>query len=1210
MSFLIKKTFVQLCLLFIFTINTYSQLKAVIKAENWIKVDRGEVIWKDNSVVIQDCILQHKDSLNQPFELSFEARALKGEKQVQIWAGVGMLDRDNRYMLGLRGGNNNDLFLRRRKTVGKDKLLALEPLEFEPKTGNWYKIRIVSWDGNIHVYLADEDAPRIIELENQLTRGGSIYLGGGWIKTEYRNIKITKLDKNFLIELKHQTKKVEFAKTVSKKEVQRKAERQSYKPLTINKINSSRTEIDLSGNWLFIPEPELDSKEPWLSSINDNNWHVIPVPEFWNPVSNWMYGWEKGLDAHPSGVSDNYNEKELKRCNDYTFDWQNTQAAWYRHWIELPNALTGKVLKLHFDAVSKVAQVYVNGHYAGEHIGMFGDFEVDITNLVHPGKNVIAVNVKVRKSEVSANAHETVARAVTVDITNDMLNSLPHGMFHGTEGGIWQPVRLVITEPIYIDDIFANVKSNGGIFEITLQNESDTAVNTEVSIEIHDDEENLFFKLDKLEYLNLEPGKSGKVFCKTDEMNPRLWSPEYPNLYNVTVRTNQNGKEVDTKNLTFGFRTIEVKGDKFYLNGKPYFMQGANHLPSGIAANDKALANRLLKLMHDGNQMVTRTHGSVFTKAWMEAADHQGVGVSFEGTWPWLMINSIPSPELLEIWKKETISLVRKYRNHPSLLMWTMNNEMYFTMFYHNDPKDVRLKKWKYISDIIKAVRRLIPGLPISADSGYNRLKADYEVNLKPYGIDDGDVDDRHIYFCWYNRDFFQIINGEWTNRIYWTPGANQDRPFFPQEVSTGYPNNDEGHFTRKYIEKHQVPQAFIGDWAWEDRDPAYGLNRHAFMNKELAEVIRRTAPGTSGFLLFANTCWFRNVWDSKTIEPYPVYNAVKTALQPVLVSAELFGRHFWAGTTIEPLISVVHHDNNRGKLDNLELTWKIIKKEKVLNQGKIPFESTEYYTSSSQKVKITIPDDLPAAKTECNLELFLSSDGKQISENSYDILLCDEQWINDIDKLSGKKIALFDITGETCEIFDSFQIPYFELNDLTEIRTKNIDILVVANLDNDNEVPYNWEDVRRMAGNGLNTLLIHPGKHLKWLYYYEVESIYERHGRITNMKLPEHEIFNDLETSELAWWQQDGRKRPRACRRSYRFRTNKNISMLVEYLRPHVYLSDPTYQLYEMTGYPLVEFKEKSGTIIASELELNQALKDPVAGKMLINILLYLCKI
>jgi len=1184
---------------------SHSNAGSGLNVNEWTKTGRGELSWEAGSVVIRDCILEHIDTLDQPFEFSFEARAVEDAEQVQIWAGIAMKDRNNRYMLGLRGGNNDDLFLRRRKTLGKDKLLSLKPLEFHPEIAKWYKIRIISKENFIGVFLGDEKKPRIIIKDDNPLDCGSVYLGGGWIKSEYRNIQIRKLEKDFVLPLQSSNGKPD--NKTSAKESRRVLERKSYQPVKIEAIRIGRTEILLDGKWLFMPEHEIAGGSPWLENTSDKQWHLMDVPQYWNPVSNWMYGWEKGLNQPPSGVSDNYNEKELERCNNYTFDWRNTQAAWYRHWLDIPEIPDDKRIKLHFDAVSKVAAVYVNNKLAGEHVGMFADFTIDITELIKPGLNLIAVNVKVRKTEAAADAQKTVARAVTVDITNDMLNSLPHGMYQGTEGGIWQPVKLIISEQLYIDDVFAKVHLQGGSFEISLKNEGETDQHVSLDMEILDDDNKLFFKTQVQETILLKAGTDKKVISRVENLAPKHWSPEEPNLYKLLVNLRDKKQLVDRKKISIGFRTVSVKGDKVLLNGKPYFMRGANHLPSGIAANNARLANTLLKLMHDGNQMVTRTHGSVFTETWMNAADRQGVGVSFEGTWPWLMINSIPSEELLKIWKEETIALARKYRNHPSLLVWTMNNEMYFTMFYHNDPKDVRLKKWKYLTEVIEEVRKLIPGLPISADSGYDQLKADYENNLKPNNIDDGDLDDRHIYFNWYNRDFFQIINGEWTERIYWTPGANPDRPFFPQEVSTGYPNNDEGHFTRKYIDKHQVPQAFVGDWAWEDRDPAYGLERHAFMTKELSEIIRRTAPETAGFLLFANTCWYRDIWNSSLLEPYPVHGAVKTAFQPVLVSAELEGRNFWTGTNIEPEIYVVHHDINHGKLVDLELYWKILYDNKILSQGNVPFASTNYYSASQQKVKISLPESLDTPKAECHLELQLYNKGKQISQNEYNLSLADKKWLDDIKKLGNKKIALFDITGKTRAVFEQFQIPFFELKDLTEIRTRSMDMLVVANLDADNEVPYNWEDVRRMAGNGLDVLLIHPGKHLKWLYYYEVESVYEREGRIAHMKVPEHEVFADIEPEELSWWQPADGNRPGVCRRSFRFRKDQGISKLVEYLRPHVYLSDPEYQLYEMTGYPLVEFQENVGKIIASEMQLNRAVDDPVAGRMLINILLYL---
>lgn len=153
--------------------------------------------------------------------------------------------------------------------------------------------------------------------------------------------------------------------------------------------------------------------------------------------------------------------------------------------------------------------------------------------------------------------------------------------------------------------------------------------------------------------------------------------------------------------------------------------------------------------------------------------------------------------------------------------------------------------------------------------------------------------------------------------------------------------------------------------------------------------------------------------------------------------------------------------------------------------------------------------------------------------------------------------------------------------------------------------IPYNWEDVKNVCSNGTNVLLVHPGKHLQWLYYDKIESVYERKGRLVNMHIPEHGAFNEIEPMELAWWQQDGRERPRACRRSFRLKNAENITALCTYLRPHTGLgSDPEVYLKEMSGIPLLEIKQKKGRLIASEMELNEGDQDPVAGKLLVNLI------
>ncbi len=1175
-------------------------------------IGRGSVAWNDTTITVSDCFIALKEKQPERFEMMLSVKGDKAGKQVQAWSGFGFQNRDNRYAIGLRGGNNNDLYLCRYQSSAKNKMLALEPLDFQLLPEKWYNIKVVFWEGNIRIYLNNEHTPRIVTKDENYLKGGSAVIGGGWISTEFRGLHIKELFETDITKYKNDTIKYYPSLSVRQKDLKREQQRAAYQPSKIYKNKQARTEISLNGNWLFMPEYQIKpNNKPYATNLNDNNWHVMQVPSFWNPVSNWLHLQDSHLPHKGSGISDNYREKEEDRCEAYTFDYLKTSSAWYRHWIDIPDNLDGQKVTIHFDAVSKIADLYVNGDYIGGHVGMFGDFEFDITGHIKPGKNIIAVGVKVRKSEKTANAEENVARAVSVGITNDMLNSLPHGMFNGNEGGIWQGVKLVITNPTYIEDVFAGVRTDGGDFEITLNN-SDTKKDTvKVEIEIVDKQTNkTLFKSSKGEYAIIETNKTTKVICKTGKLKPKLWTPEQPNMYNLITSMFKNGDLIDVTHTNIGFRTFEKTGNKFYLNGKPYWLRGANHPPCGIAPNDNKLANTFFKLMHDGNQMITRSHGCPFTKTWMDAADTQGVGVSYEGSWPWLMIADIPSQELLDIWKNEMLSLVKKYRNHPSLLIWTINNEMYFTTFYKNDPPDVRIKKWKVVSEVITAIRKLSPNTVISSDSGYGRLLADYKKNLEPNAIDDGDIDDRHIYPNWYNRDFFQVFDGEWAQRIYWSSGANSDRPFFSQETSTGYTNNDDGHYNRKYLFNNYVPQAWVGDWAYEDKNPAYTLQRHAFMTKELMEVIRRTSPESAGVLLFANICWFKNVYDADKIIPYPVYDAVKLASKPTLISAELFGRNFYAGNTINPRVCLVNDAVNGKDIPSSRLEWKIVNNGKILSSGSQNINSVNHYSRLWTDVEINLPNKLPSLKTYCKLVLSVKSGGKMLTENEYDILIAKKKWTNGNILPADKKISVFDLTGATTRVLDSLGIGYRKMKDLTEIRTTESDLLIIANLDKDEEVPYNWEDVKSVCGNGTNVLLVHPGKHLQWLYYDKIESVYERKGRVVNMHIPEHGAFNEIEPMELSWWQQEGREKPRACRRSFRLKANDDIMALCTYLRPHTGLgSEPEVYLREMSGIPLMELREQKGRLIASEMETNEGDKDPVAAKLLLNLINELLK-
>ncbi|MDR1121023.1 MAG: glycoside hydrolase family 2, partial [Dysgonamonadaceae bacterium] len=877
---------------------------------------RGDCRTTDGVFRSQSAYACFGDETLRNCRITFSARAPKDAEQVQIWAGFRAANRFDRYVLGMKGGLQDDLYLSRMGYMGADELLSLSPLDFHPETGVWYRFRIETCRNRIRVFLNDEQLPRIdVEDANAgLAPQGYVTLGGGWITTEFDSLRIEPLDETALDNIPVRT----YATVVpaNAKENRRQAERASYTPVALDRLPSGRSEIALDGHWLFLPDYEVKGVRPEKPETGDQNWHVMTVPSFWNPIRIWLHGETMNQGKFPKGVSDTYYQQETARCEAYTFDYKKIKAAWYRQWIDLPQGMENKTVELQFDAVSKMADIYVNGVLVASHTGMFGEIKTDITKYLKAGKNLIAAYVVKDYAGDSGKSEEpdyyTIARLdehpekakeleASATVTGKMLKDIAHGFYGGNPAGIWQPVKLIVASRIKIDDVFIRPTLDGASFEVTVKNYSGQKQNISLSTDIFEKETNhLFYSETSLSKIALKAGEERVLSYAVQGLQPRLWSPQSPSLYDFTfkIRT-AKGAEEDAFTVRSGFRTFEVKDGLFHLNGKPYWLRGGNHTPFALAPNDATLANSFYQIMKAGNIDVTRTHTSPYNKLWVNAADENGIGISHEGTWPWLMINaSMPDSTLIRMWADEYLSLLKKYRNHPSILFWTINNEM---KFYDNEPNPAKRQlKMTIISDVVKRIREIDPTRPISFDSNYRRNeaklgKAFYE------GIDDGDIDDVHSYINWYDHTLFKQFNGEFQR-----DHKNEGRPLISQEMSTGYPNNETGHPTRFYTLVHQNPQTLVGYEAYAFGNPDYFLKTQAFITGELAEALRRSSDRASGIIHFALLTWFRNVYDAKNIEPYPAYYAMQRALQPALVSAELWGRNFYAGEKLPARICVV----------------------------------------------------------------------------------------------------------------------------------------------------------------------------------------------------------------------------------------------------------------------------------------------------------------
>lgn len=1172
--------------------TAFMQSTPLIKGKGVYSAEKG-------MLTIREAYAEYGDPSWSDYEIHFSARTPATEKEVQIWSGFRAYNREDRYMLGLRGGEQNSLYLSRMGYMGTDELLANRMLDFKPQTGEWFHFRIVVKGNRIQVYLNNEQWPRIDvrDVNSSLAPSGRVYLGGGWVKTEYKALSITAAPK----QLPASVKEYAVLTTAADKEKKRLLQRKTYRPLEIGQLAAGRTKISLDGNWLFMPGYELNDQQQAVSpSSGDRQWHVMHVPDFWNPIRIWLHGERSGV--HPKGVSDIYYQQETDRCEAYTFDYKKTNLAWYRQWLQLPDNINEKQTELVFDAISKVAEVWINGKKAGAHTGMFGELRIDGKGFFKPGKNLVTVKVVRDFIRDIQDAAKVVDVAVSVEVTNRMLKDLAHGFYGDDPAGIWQPVSLIITDPLKVQDVFIQPGLNGAKFDVTVGNHSGERKSFSISTDIVDRQTKaLLYHGEALQGSAVNSGEEHSFSYSVNGLQPKPWSPQSPHLYDFIFRIRENGVERDTLTISSGFRTFESRDGFLWLNGSRYWLRGGNHTPFALAPNDRQLADSFFQLMKRGNLDVTRTHTSPWNELWMDAADSNGIGVSFEGSWPWLMLGpSMPEQRLIELWADEFLALLKKYRNHPSLLIWTVNNEM---KFYDNDPDPERAKlKMRIISEVVKRMRKVDPSRPIVFDSNYRR-------KTKKFGeaffteIDDGDIDDIHAYINWYDHSLFNQFKGEFQLQ-----NKNPGRPLISQEMSTGYPNNETGHATRFYTLVHQNPASLIGNLAYENADPRYFLQTQSFITGELAEALRRSNPDAAGIIHFALLTWFRHVYNAKEIEPYPTYYAIRRALSPVLVSAEIWGRHFYAGNRLPLRVCIVNDQENGSMLPASELRWKLVDdKGSVIVSGQLNVPAVKHYGREWLSSSITLPANLPADRINAKLVLELSGGNQLITSNEYDLLLANLQWTR-LPAARQKKIVLADLNHSKA-ILDHLGVESQAFPTVRDAVAASADLYVFAGLDTaQNCSLQDVQAIRALMATGKKLLFLHSESAAKAAFPQYISGwLTDNEADIANIEIPESPLFNGIAPLELRYFNNEKSELPAVCDRYLTINRSEHTEGLVSHIRIHGYIngdmSQRTKFMETIKGFPVVQIRDKGEAIISTMLH-EKALTDPVAGRLLANMI------
>lgn len=1180
----------------------------------WKPFDRGEFEISNGVFRITDGWAVAGTPEWENYSVTFRARAPETARQVQIWAGFRHFNRDYRYLVALRGGNNNQLYLARYGAEGYDKMLDEIALDFSPAPGTWYTLKVTVAGNNIAVYLNDETAPRIlVKEEDSPIQGGGISLGGSYLPAEFDSVSVVPVEATALDGVKKQQP---LTASKEQKEAKRLMQRQAYRPFYVPTLINPRNEFPLAGNWLFIPEKEVKGNAA-APDYDDSHAHVMDVPNLWVPFAAWLEG-----ESMPSGLNKGQNDKlhrlEEQRCSDYTFDYRSVESAWYRHYIDFPEDIASKEVVLDFQGIALISAIYFNGKKIQDQVGMFSPQKINLTGKVKPGRNVVAVQVwKQWKDDLSANVSATIddnyADAWNI-IANDqqgkvkkidtgvraeklMQNHIPHG-FYNTPVGIWRDVTLVITEKVKIEEFFFKPSLTGATIDVTYANRSEQPQDVTLTYEIKNCASGELLCEGTVEQKQLAAKEIRKTTFSTPVVQPKLWAPGQPNLYQITFRATQNQDVVDQLSDKVGFRTVEVRGQELLINGKPVWVRGANHMPGHMRPYDKDLAKKWMQLALEHNVVATRTHCSPYSREWLDAADETGVLISFEGPYPWLMLRDVPSKDAIEIWKREMGELVKANRNRPSVFLWTMNNEMKF--FVNDDSMDLKIEKGGILTEGIQIVRQLDPTRPVVADSAYYRKYLTKKNLYKPvvvdHKLDDGDMDDPHGYFNWYNDSVFHFFKGEF-GRDYHTPG----RALMGQEISTGYPRADDALPARAYLFLHQTPQTTVGKDAYEECDPTYFITRHAMLTKELVEMFRRVEHERSnGLMVFAFHTWFYNNHEVNKVAPTLTADNLKQAYQPVLASAELWGRHFYAGDKLSAEVTLINDDEAFNTLTAPAVICQLTEGGRVIASQELSYGNVAYYATETKELNLPIPADLGKERVDGQLVLRVMVNGKQISKNEYDVILANKDWALAPRGQSKLPRVIVETDSKAKELLKLYGIKFSTVKSVAALKDVN-SVLIVA----DPGKVSAYSSIAGFVKNGGKAILLNNQASVIALLPGLAQSYTPHRQEIVTMNVKEHRLFDGLESLDMAWFT-DGREVPYAATGRYTLdRFNSNITALAETLKWHGYLNSPL-EYQKIGGVPLFEAALENGKLLVSELRVDAVSFDPINGRIIGNILRY----
>ena len=405
-------------------------------------------------------------------------------------------------------------------------------------------------------------------------------------------------------------------------------------------------------DWKFI---KADAPGAEATNFNDRGWQAVTLPHDWSIEGPFDPQWASATGFLPGGV------------------------GWYRRTFALPEASASCRVFLHFDGVYCNSEVWINGHFLGKRPSGFASFRYDLTPfLKHGEENAVAVKVD--------HSHYADARWYT-------------------GSGIYRNVFLIQTDPVHIQQwgVFVTTPTVTAeqaeiAAEVSLHNHTNSPADVQIALTLCDSAGIVVAEAEAA--ISVPPGGEQSVRQLLSLTQPRLWSVEQPELYTLRTELRRNGEAIDREDTPVGLRAFHFDADQgFFLNGQNLKLKGVclhdDAGALGTAVPPKVWERRLKTLKSAGVNAIRMAHNPHMPELY-DLCDQLGFLVQDEAFDEWELGKRKwkagwnvgeagtdgPHEHFAEWAEADLRDMIRRDRNHPSIIMWSIGNEI----DYPNDP--------------------------------------------------------------------------------------------------------------------------------------------------------------------------------------------------------------------------------------------------------------------------------------------------------------------------------------------------------------------------------------------------------------------------------------------------------------------------------------------------------------------------------------------